>query len=965
MRVSFEETPIIAGTSAYADTNKPVSPTGLSASKWSPSAEEDDVFDDFMKPRAALPVFGSIREKERRSTHEDIAEKVTETVSSTPMTASIGSIGDSMQSSNDHALGSIVAQDFARKETMTSVERSGDASDSSRESSLYKHGDAQSPAPEPKTLTEPIEDKPSTPASVAERVIDVPDIALLPPTPGLPEGAEPTYDSMSALGGWDTVIPTQDAQTIKSAPTAMAKAPSIPIAATYDQSASQIDEDESSDDNSSVYSDAYEDLTDAEGGFGSIDAMVGSSVVLSQSGLKSSKYADKSATASPVSQLRHEATADTHANADATRSTADRQADARNVAARVMQAPITRDEPRDDRRSAAEPATKTVTPPHSSQSSPRPLKSALKKSLATQPAEPQMRTTLRGGASPVLRGEPPMRSTMRESHDIAPQAQPQMRKSMRGSDSAPSAHMGLATSPPQMRKSMRGSDPVSPGLAASRHSMVQMDTKPTRGALQKRNIPTAAPAPKPRPQSMPVSKPVAVPAPKYESDSDASESSFQRVRSSRNRNEGGRYTMRGSMRNGPAPTMRASAAPAPKPVRAISPPASPSPAMRKSLRPSSPTQEPAKSFKFRLRSLSPVGRFRSSKSPERAPPSPVQPKKMAMPTFSKQPKQTSATAARVKAAKASKASRSRFVDSSDEDDDEPPRRFQSRFADSDSDDGEEYKLPPGLAPVRGIPRRAGEEDGDSTDLEEEADHEKATAQATAGPSTNGKTNGNANGQGAALSGGSLRDSKHAPTLPTFEAGDKVKVKRSFFGLGKKKTMAASPVAAPTVAASPVAASPVAASPVAASPVAAPPVATPSEAAPSETAPQPSVPEPEQPSPPAQRNRPPGLPLTPIEEDKDFGTAVADSPESKKAPKLQRRSTPEWPLPSIAAVDDDKRPMSSDGIAPHRPRFAMRQPSTTSNATAPNVDAQGRTVSFGRDGKKKKFQGLRRVFGLND
>jgi hypothetical protein len=107
----------------------------------------------------------------------------------------------------------------------------------------------------------------------------------------------------------------------------------------------------------------------------------------------------------------------------------------------------------------------------------------------------------------------------------------------------------------------------------------------------------------------------------------------------------------------------------------------------------------------------------------------------------------------------------------------------------------------------------------------------------------------------------------------------------------------------------------------------------------------------------------GLPLTPIEEDKDFGDPVPVSSQVKKSPKLQRRTTSEWPLPPV--IGEEARPMSADGVAQRRPRFAMRQSSNVSNTTAPIVDAQGRTVSYGRTGKKKKFQGLRRVFGLND
>lgn len=512
----------------------------------------------------------------------------------------------------------------------------------------------------------------------------------------------------------------------------------------------------------------------------------------------------------------------------------------------------------------------------------------------------------------------------------------QMRRSMRGVNPP-------AREQPQMRTSMRGSntDPVSnTGLAASRHSMAPVEQKPARAALQKKHIPPATVAAKARPQSMPAApvKPVAS-VPTYDSDSDASASSFQRARGRRNNSQGERYTMRASMRSGPAPTMRANA-PAPKPVRSISPPGSPTPALRKSLRPSSPNPDPPKSSKFSIRSLSPMGRFRSSKPIEAAPPSPTQPKKKG--GLSKQSKVKVPTPERAKP-----AFKSRFADSSDEDEDSRPSRFQSRFADSDDDEPADYTLPPGLAPVRGIPRKAGEEDGDSTDLEEEVDEvpapaaqkEMSTAPKSNGVS-NGQTNGTATGQGSSLTTGTLRDSKHAP-LPSFEGGGKSKTKRGFFGLGKKKSVTKpdnKAQAATTV----------------------------TDAMPSITAPPSEIP-----LPPQQRNRDQGLPLTPIDEDKDIGTPVQTSPQTKRSPKLQRRSTPEWPLPHnnipVPPIPEDARPMSSDGIAPRRPRFAVRQSSQISNVTAPPGDPTGlgRSVSYGRSGKKKKFQGLRRVFGLND
>lgn len=973
IRVSFEEKPVIAGTAAYAEDEIPTTPPGLSASKWSPApATQVDEFTDFMKPRSALPSFSSIRDKDRRPAHEDVAEKVTETVSTTPMSASVSSIGEPLLASSDHVVGGILAQDFARKQgatndplppEVTSVEGSGYISDSSEESITEKHGEAlgasqQPPMPEPKSLTTPTDGKSSTPGSTSERIIEIPQIALLPATPSPHERPEPKFQSMMIPGGWDEEGPEPGFEKTEQSRNVSKEKHSTPIVEPEPpQPVSNAEEYDSVDDNSSVYSDAYEDLSDTEAGFGSINAIVESPVVPSSSGLLFSRYADKSAAESPTSsKLQHETVADDSADSDATPTQdwdvtrrhwsgvnaslkqpqedeipTNERSHAEAVATGVVQAPDSQRQSHAEGQTAAEPVPKPSAASQDAQPSPKPLKSALKKAVNVQtarPAEPQMRQSMRGPPPKQAQsGEPHMKKTMRAGPGHSTRAEPQMRSSMRGaSDPAPRAQ-------PQLRKSMRGGDatlstpPTNLGLAASRHSMVLLETKPPRGALQKRHIPAAATNPKPRPQSMPTVKQTTAPVPAYDSDSDASASSFQRTRARGSRSRGGRYTMRASMRNDPVPTMRATApGPAPKQLRSISPPVSPSPAIRKSMRPSSPTPEPVKSSRFSIRSLSPMGRFRTSKPMEAAPPLPTKPDKPAMPRFNKQLKQKTSAIERNKTSKA--PLKSRFADSSDEDDDEQPRHFQSRFADSDSDDIDDYELPPGLAPVRGIPRKAGEEDGDSTDLEEEADDKAPSnkAEPAANRVTNGQTNGNGNGQGATLLAGSLRDSKHAPALPSFEAGGKAKTKRSFFGLGKKKAATSlSNTASPNSATDDI------------------------------------------PMPPSQRNRELGLPLTPIDEDKDMdvGALVTTSPQTKKSPKLQRRSTPEWPLTLPPTIGNDERPLSSDGIAPRRPRFVNRQSSTTSNATAPVVDAQGRSVSYGRSGKKKKFQGLRRVFGLND
>lgn len=71
-----------------------------------------------------------------------------------------------------------------------------------------------------------------------------------------------------------------------------------------------------------------------------------------------------------------------------------------------------------------------------------------------------------------------------------------------------------------------------------------------------------------------------------------------------------------------------------------------------------------------------------------------------------------------------KSKTSRFVASDDEDSDARPQLFRSRFANS-SDEDEPNNT---LRPVRGIPRRTNERDGDSTELEDSSEEDRRQAQ---------------------------------------------------------------------------------------------------------------------------------------------------------------------------------------------------------------------------------------------
>ena len=217
VRVSFDEDAVIAGPSAPLESPEASSPKGIEVSKWNSrtsSSVEGDV-DEVMTPRPALPSFGSIRGRPRRD-DDDMAEKVTETVSSS-MSASVSTMSEPLETSSDHALASIVTQDFASKQNpraaineqenslsksnvdplppeVTSVEGSGYVSDSDRstttqdekpiavneKSENQAHVDLVDQAVEPET----VDGNAGTPK---QPDIVVPSIAVLRATPAAGE----------------------------------------------------------------------------------------------------------------------------------------------------------------------------------------------------------------------------------------------------------------------------------------------------------------------------------------------------------------------------------------------------------------------------------------------------------------------------------------------------------------------------------------------------------------------------------------------------------------------------------------------------------------------------------------------------------------------------------------------------------------------------------------------------------
>ncbi|KAL5437847.1 hypothetical protein PMIN07_011000 [Paraphaeosphaeria minitans] len=960
VRISFEEEPTLVGTSAYNDSQPQTVDDG-----------SDEDLDEILKPTPVLPSFGSIRDTNRRS--RDDPEKVTETVSSS-LSNSATLMGDSTELSRDHKIGAVLAHDFAASSAerssgndplppqVTSVEGSGYYSESSESEVDAPAVDHQTthklestPAPEPKALANPIETH-STP-------LEVPIIAVQPASPPLsrePE-TEPTFAPQpvpfqDVAKAPRPLVPGGRDDDDASEPEVVTKAPG-PIVSALSQPSITIQiperpvDDESSDDNSSIYSDAYEDLDEVEG-FGSIDAIMESPVVAPTSrfpstnssptahktGLETSRWAPTNSEDIQEGLIQEQRKAQ---DADWEKSQ-QHWSDLHNSRKHQPKSGLlinnlaSKEEPRSVTQAAA-PATQTMTEPkRNAQQATEPIPAKPKERRVK--VEPTVVPIQAPSTQPAKAPAQPRKSALKKAMATSPPAEIPLKKTMRGT--APPSN----ATEPHMRTTMRGTGGGLAGRGSSvpatqRQNMPPVDTRPPRGALQKKHLPAAAAgvAFRPRPQGasgLPTKpKYVAPPAPTYDSDSDASASSFQRERqrnrASRNNNNGGQYTMRASMRSGPTPTMRAA-----PPVRSISPPrtaASPPPStLRKSMRPSSPTPDSpstVKSSRFSIRSMSPTGRFRRSSAYEAAPPMPIAPVEAPPPKVKKTMFGKPAPS-KAPAKKAAKPFKSRINDSSDEDEG-LPRRFQSRFADSSED--EDFMLPP----VRGIPRRAGKDDGDSTDLEEElSDNEPLPPPVTNG---NGKgkgvaTNGLINAQGSTLAAGSLRK---PGALPSIDAGQK-KAKRGFFSFGKKKNAhsAETDIHAQNAADLDI------------------------------------------PMPPTQQNHDRNRPLTPIGEDldADAGNTSTLPPKAGRRTPLERSTSDSWPLPSPnPAFAEGQRPQSADGpltrrLSSARPTLMKRNTSQMSQISQARTEVDpktGKDVSFGRTGKKKKFQGLRRVLGLHD
>ncbi|KAI1261598.1 hypothetical protein F5Y18DRAFT_194984 [Xylariaceae sp. FL1019] len=611
-RVSFDDqNNVIVGEAApVADTDSPVAPSPQSAKRtWfsniGRNKKKDLVLEDdeIMKPRPALPSFGSVREKKARETEERPLVRPLETSHSPaapsspelrPESSSTTNEPQAMEDlnlgqSSDHGIGSVLAQEHNSRipantsrfreplpPVVTSIEGSGYHSDSLQSTDSENEN---SPTTANATLstqttgiTQPDEPESSMNGSIRLDVPEeqkslkpiepraIPQISVILPSPMSPEtpAEEPTSAQyFDVPGGFPESEPEfkSDQKTsttnssVNGSPTdAIFETPAtvLPIqTATLPQTTlattvpvQVLDDDGAGDsEESSIYSDAYEDIAEGdEGGFQSLDAIVESPTVaasqpreISQKSPEPQSPALGSGSASPPRnsddweqakafwrslnaekrrQLELEAIEDAGAEGDR----------------EEVSIPVRRNSSR--RKSTEQKASVAETAP--SVDIATKAKQLAREMASQKPEAPKdevaPRTKPKARQQPVAAKQTHMRRSMRDeqpARPTAPQTQPQtaMRKTMRAN--------GGAQGPAQ--RSARPVSTMEPSLSASQKAAA---SQAARARPQSAVLPPTSVTPK---QSKPTLQ---------RRGSDASDSSFTRTRLA----SSGGFSFRKSMR---------------------------------------------------------------------------------------------------------------------------------------------------------------------------------------------------------------------------------------------------------------------------------------------------------------------------------------------------------------------------------------------------------------------------------
>lgn len=953
-RVSFDAEPEIVGTAVTVEqTGTPIlaSPQdktpgkkgwfGLGKNKATPAlgtiAAEDEL-EEVMKPRPALPAFGSVRRGGREISDSTPSIYATPTTESTAPTSSAMSSASSEASSasqiptldtsisSDHAIGSLLAQDAARRHVsdqqqplppeVTSKEGSGYVSDTESDLSQVPH---QTDTHKEAVVLPGSNAASSAPVNAVMPLEKVPTVTLQPPTPALERSHSDEWlvtvpggfpASTDALTNVSTAEPDALQQLTSTSPAGLGIAEPTPAetvsAASPDEApleslrrqSLENDEDNQSSAGDSVYSDAAEEASEHGDGFGSINAIIESPVVKSPA----------SRVITPPDSPLARVTNQNRPDGGARTASWDQ---AQNHWSGIAQAYRDGIQPQPEKQErASEMADHS---PVQSYADKKPSTKKKKKKVAAQPQQlaipesPQSRTLPQSSSYPRVAptdipAPPPFRHSLRAQEDPE---QPHFRSSMRQRPQSSQQPFARPASPPVQQ----AAPPRKP-----------------RGALQKRNIPSSVAAPAAvtmaaraaageRSQPQPASQAPNKKLQRTMSNDSDSDSSFKKSHRRGASSQGSQ--MRRSMRATPEsqPVLPAGRGG----IRSMSPPLvrrpmSPSvgnKTMRSSMRQATESQPPTmRDQPQQQRSSSLFGR-RNAKSPpppQRSTPLPL-----------------------------TKKIRSRFADSDDEDDPRP-RTFRSRFEDSSDDEAEPVKY----RPVRGIPRKA--DDGDSTDLDDSDDEKK----------TGSKPQALAINTAQANNLGRNADLPSSPTSSTAKKGgffgrfrskkEKEPDSRSRLGGTIAERNARLEQNQPAIQAARQEEN-----------ISAPRKNSVSEKKQASRLGFSSV---------EERDRVLEQTRLKLEE-------ARDQPNDMMRPSLSNsgRSRPErimsdsWPLPPKMPAIDEDRPNTSDGVdltvVGSRPGVGGRQ------ATTDTVRTAGGTPVYGRSGKKKRFPLLRKAFGLDD
>ncbi|KAL8672991.1 MAG: hypothetical protein Q9168_002585 [Polycauliona sp. 1 TL-2023] len=797
----------------------------------------------------------------------------------------------------------------------------------------------------------------------------VPTIAILPATPGIGSNEDEQEDWFNMPGGFGASdrdqgqesVPSPEPNEVHTSSTATAvhhatdlTPASLGIAEPEPESTNtssvgspivghvaesihhqtEISNDEESDDTgNSVYSDAAEDISDLEGdGFGSINAIMESPVAtrtpfltsimpdspVVQTPSPSSKNARPKQVRRKESEISEPASEDGWDQAQAYWSGLSQSR--KEQLERAAQG----EDAEDAKGSSAQKETAPVPKPAPAagptiDERPKKKKTMKKTNQSTDPPLPpwpdrQFRKEAIRPASPNDGGtKQPMRSSQSEG------SQAHMRTSMRSGAPLKSS-MRNSVNIPETQPAARGLTKKSRPVSAV--TMGDYEKASGKSAINHGRAASAGTAPKTAPAAAPQPKKVAKPAiRRAASDGSNSSSSFKKSRPSTS--DGGKYsmkrTMRGSSTDGRPQSAYASKT-NPQNARSISPTSrkpfsTAGSGMRTSMRDSRTSMRDSMDSGIGSRTKSPPRSFGFGRKSE---PKPA-------------PK------------KSGSRFTSRFGDSSDEDE-APVKARRSRIVDS-SDEEDNVAL----TPVRGIPRRIDE--GDSTDLEDSSVPPSPVIQANKTTKPASPTTRPA--EGSALATGSLRGATEADKPPA----EKEKKKRSFFGgLGGSKKQSQPPPLLNTTTLPPAttnhASSPPQAPSSPQSPKAAKLLGNDITSSPNPSSP--AAPSPK--SPKLQRRNTP----------KRYGSDSWPLPENNTMP-------PPPPPTTITANNEKLRPSTSDGagagVGVGKPLAlgTMRPEAGTRRFTAepPVGGTNGAVVVGGKEAKKRRFPMLRKALGLKD